>query len=60
MPVELAGGLPMAYFPKMAPIGGPNTPSTVLGLSSNTWATMPTKGIAGLSVLPIGVLQQVV
>ena len=25
MPVEPAGGLPIAYFPRMAPIGGPNT-----------------------------------
>ena len=32
MPVELAGGLPIAYLPRMAPIGGPNTPVDGFGI----------------------------
>src|SRR6516225_528794 len=45
-------------FAKMAPIGLPNTASARCRPPSKACTTMPTNGIAGLTVLPTGVLQQ--
>jgi hypothetical protein len=58
IPIEPAGGSPIAYFPLMPPIGLPNTSSGFCAPLSNACAMTPTKGIARLTVLLTGVLQQ--